>query len=261
MFIHHHSITTDASLFLDHGHQLPAPSTRFHAGRIRQDMRSASSYSQNDFSSIMPLTLGAIKRRFNQDTHHQKEPHVNSKLATAKNTTQTEKMLIKLSQENATFIHPSAFLQLNMDRVKLVLLLTGQILQHEKQALWQSLSQSEKSNKKYELLEMLSHYCQLSSEQYRKLDEYSGRYLTLAQIEAYRKTLLKDKSFTRDWIFDKEQLSPHILIKPQSHQFNCIAESLGIDEEWLWDEIANSPREHFSLAEIEAFYGQYGYRP
>ena len=30
--------------------------------------------------------------------------------------------------------------------------------------------------------------------------------------------------------------------------------------QWLWDEIANSQREHFSLAEIKAFYGQYGYR-
>lgn len=260
MFIHHHTFTTDTSLFFDHGHQLPAPSTRFYAGRMRQDMRSVSLSSQNAFGAIIPLTTGAIKRRFNQDTGQQKEPQVNSKLALTKNTALTEKMLAKLSQENATFTHPSVFLQLNMDKVKLVLLLTGQILQHEKQEIWQLLSQSEKSNKKYELLEMLSHYCQLSPDQYLKLEKYSARYLTLEQIEAYRLILVEDKAFTRDWIFDKEQLSPHILIKPQSQQFNCIAESLDIHDEWLWDDIAKPMREHFSLAEIEQFYGQYGYR-
>jgi len=165
----------------------------------------------------------------------------------------------QLLRKDPTF-PPIANLTLLKDhKPQIAIILTGKIVQHHPARVWDTLTSSERLGITINHFEAVCHYLKLDVSELHRAYELKNIYLGELQLEEYRVALANDRDFTHEWIFQKETIYPHLLVSPQNKTFNCIAESLNDQTQWIWEAIGDADKEYFELCEFDEYYRQQGY--
>ncbi len=210
-------------------------------------------------SSVCRVSTSGLDQKSFQDQYTQTKNNLGQINPSKDHNKSASKQLQLLTQKAPTFPPLDQLVLLKDHKPQNAILLTGRIVQHLNPKVWDTFTSSEKLQITAEHLESMCHYLNMDAAELHKTNELKSLYLGESQLESYRQALTSDNGFTHKWLFEKDEIHPHLLIQPQNPVFNAIADSIGDDARWIWGEIGDAHKEHFELFEFDQFYEKQGY--
>lgn len=207
-----------------------------------------------------PATQGAGFEHKSFQALYQQQKHNLGQIKPTKDFQQSAyRQLENLKQRDPTFPPLENLMLLKEHKPQMAIILTAKVAQHHPARIWDKLSSSERLQITMEHLESICHYLKLDAAELHRTYEIKNDYLSESHLNSYRSALAADGETTHSYIFDKDTIYPHLLVSAHTDSFNCIAESLNDQTQWIWDAIGDSSKNSFEFFEIDQFYQAQGY--
>ena len=144
---------------------------------------------------------------------------------------------------------------------KVIFILMNKSVQQHDSATWGKLSDRAKMDVAQTAFNYLATFFELTADEAKDAKSFCFTGLTPAHLDSMKAHYESDRGHTLREIKENEQSGIHLLVESTNPDYNCISNSLGRRDIFVWDQIKPGDHEDFSLQEFDQFYKAQGYKP